>query len=183
MLNLHISFLTPLRFTELKLIKKWLEERTHGSANDAIAAVEPAGAEIIEVSDDESDTSGADSSSDTDSTSTCDFSSETAAEIYARSIEPTDDIVVVQPPDAGAAVDDASEDGSGGKAGGLDESVPWEDFHVDAPADIIADADAVGLSRLDQNKLAFLANVNYRVAQYEESGFVEDYLFRQLTMG
>lgn len=166
------------------LIKKWLEERTHGSAaNVAIAAVEPTEAEVVEISDDDSDTSSADSGSESDTYSTCDFSSETAAEIYTRSIEPDGGVAVEQPPDAGAAVGNDEPEVAARVEADPNESVPWEDFHVDAPADIIADADAAGLSRLDQNKLAFLANVNHRVAQYQESGFAEDYLYRQLTMG
>lgn len=155
-----------------ELIQQWLAERS-----PTISAVEPTEAEVIEISDDDSDTSGSDTSGDSDSVSS--FGSEAAEEIYARSIDPTGDVVVVEGPVVEAAdaanVDAGAED--------LNKSAPWEDYQLDDPADVLADADAAGLSRLDQNKLAFLANINHRLSQYEETGYAEDYLFRQLTSG
>ena len=161
-----------------ELVSKWLKDRDQEAAASAVvAAVEPSETEIVEISDDESDASSVGSSGDTDSVSSG-FNTDTAEEIYARAVDDRNEIIVVDSPDAGEA-----DDGPSAGAGVHDDSVPWEDFRLDNANDVLADADAAGLTILNQNKLAFLANLNHRLAEYEESGFVDDYLFRQLTMG
>ena len=163
-----------------ELVQQWLAERS-----PPISAVEPVDTEVVEISDDDSDTSGSDTSGDTDSVSS--FGSDAVEEIYARSIDPTSDVIIVDDTVVDGAADSVAVDPVAGDPVARDdvhnESEPWEDYRLDDPADVIADADAAGLSRLDQNKLAFLANINHRLSTYEETGFAGDYLYRQLTMG
>lgn len=158
-----------------EIVAKWLKERDEEAAASAVVAtVEPSETEIVEISDDDSDAS----SSDTSSVSSCSsFGTDAAEEIHARALDSRDDIIV-ESPDAG----DNDESAAAG-ADANNDTAPWEDFQLDDPNDVLADASAVGLSILDQNKLAFLANLNHRLNEYEESGFADDYLYRQLTMG
>lgn len=158
-----------------EIVAKWLKDRDQDEAASAVvAAVEPSETEIVEISDDDSDTS----SGDTSSVSSCSsFGTEAAEEIHTRALDSLDDIVV-ESPNAG---DDDENVAVGADAN--NDTAPWEDYQLDDPNDVLADADAVGLSILDQNKLAFLANLNHRLNEYEESGFADGYLYRQLTMG
>ena len=162
-----------------ELVRRWLVERDQPT----VSAVEPTdAADVVEISDDESDTSGSDTSSDCSASS---FGTEAAEEIYARSVDPATDVIIVDDPVDGANDANDANNATAADTGSdaHNESAPWEDFQPDDPVDVIADADAAGLSRLDQNKLAFLANINHRLATFEETGFAGDYLYRQLTMG
>ena len=173
-----------------ELVASWLAE-TGAPAIDAIASVE-SDTEIVEISDDESTTSGASDSESSDGFNTDSlesFDKEEEAKIIA-SLGPSPPETVDPGNDGDKTDDDGDDDDdeSGGgqpddHSGGLDVSVPWEEFQLDAPADIRADADAAGLSKLDQNKLTFLANYNKRLLDYAETGEPDEYLYRQITMG
>ena len=163
-----------------ELVTQWLQEREQNEQEPAaIAAVEPADSEvdIVELSDTESTASDA---SDT-STSTG-FDTDEAAEIREHHEHGLGGGLDRSEAEVAEEVEEVVEDVPGG-AGALNESVPWEDYHADPPADVVADAEAAGLSLLDQNKLNFLANHNIRLQAYAETGERDEILFEQLTLG
>ena len=183
------------------LIKTWVHDANPVDTETVIGSVRPEEVEVVVVSDtDTLSTAGSshyeDISDDDDTTSEISLpstSTSTGESVDIEAVNVGGDIVdaVSAPVGAnasGVGVDDVvirnDDDGEQAPAV-LDDSIPWEEYHLDPPPaeEVVAEAVAAGLRIIERNQITFLTNMETREQTYRNTGKFCQFLVDQKVMG